>query len=210
MRKLVYGVGINDADYAITENIVVDGKNIQMWICPFYRRWKSMLGRCYGQKPLSKNPSYNGCYVLPQWHYFMTFRSWMEKQDWQGKELDKDLLVPGNKIYGPESCVFISQGLNKFLTEVKPSISRYPVGVTFKKRLNKFQAQCHDIIQDKNQYLGLYETAQEAHQAWLSFKLEQAKILAGQQSDPRVAEALISRYKNYQSLDREANLAYNG
>lgn len=35
---------------------------------------------------------------------------------------------------------------------------------------------------------------QEAHEAWLKRKLELAPLLAAEQEDPRVAEALINRY----------------
>lgn len=35
---------------------------------------------------------------------------------------------------------------------------------------------------------------QEAHEAWLKRKLELAHLLAAEQEDPRVAEALINRY----------------
>lgn len=47
-RKLLYGVGINDADYVVQRKETigyVDGeqKRKLIWICPFYQTWKSML-----------------------------------------------------------------------------------------------------------------------------------------------------------------------
>lgn len=49
--KLVHGVGINDADYAVTkwETVIVNGKQKQklIWFCPFHRAWGNMLQRCY-------------------------------------------------------------------------------------------------------------------------------------------------------------------
>ena len=43
-RKLVCGVGINDADYVVTKQETigyVDGKQKQklIWRCPFYKTW---------------------------------------------------------------------------------------------------------------------------------------------------------------------------
>lgn len=97
MVKLVCGIGINNADYTTSlreELPKVNGKRKYriLWACPFYKLWASMLQRCYSEKRLIKDPSYVGCSVHPDWHRFMNFRSWMEKQDWEGMELDKDIL----------------------------------------------------------------------------------------------------------------------
>ena len=70
------------------------------------------------------------------------------------------------------------------------------IGVCLEKASNKFMATCNDGS-GKKKYLGLFDTELEAHKSWLAFKLEQAKILAAEQSDPRVAKALIDRYENY-------------
>lgn len=48
-KKLVFGVGINDADYNVYKTGIVDGKQTVLWICPFYRKWKDMMMRCYSE-----------------------------------------------------------------------------------------------------------------------------------------------------------------
>lgn len=202
-NKLIYGVGINDADYTIKIIKIVgykeDGKPIQklIWSCPFYEKWKDMMRRCYSVRFQDKNPAYKNSKVTPEWHYFTTFRAWMEKQDWKDKQLDKDILIPGNKIYGPETCIFIDQVLNKFMTERAMERGSYPIGVTFNKAVGKIAAQCSDFSIGKQRHLGYFDSPAEAFVAWLSFKLSQAHILAAEQSDPRVAAALIDRYENY-------------
>lgn len=50
----------------------------------------------------------------------------------------------------------------------------------------------------KNKFLGYFDDPKLAHEAWLEFKLKQAYILAGKQSDERIAKALIARYENYE------------
>lgn len=195
--KLVYGVGINNADYEVRNFQLINGKYKMIYSCPFYEKWKSVLSRCYSKKSLKKNPTYKGCHTVPEWHYFMTFRAWMIEQDWQGKELDKDLLFPGNKIYGPDTCVFVSHAVNNFLLDSAGKRGDLPLGATFHKSTGKFQSQCWSVESLKQEYLGLYETAEEAHQKWLSFKKEQAILLASKQTDIRVAAALIDRYKHY-------------
>lgn len=199
--KKILGIGINDATYVtnIRETVGYDcnGRQLQklIWICPYYDRWKTMLTRCYGKKRNPRNNSYIGCSVCEEWLSFSNFRAWMEQQDWEGKELDKDLLVPGNKVYKAEACVFVSRVVNGFVTESGAKRGEWPIGVS--KRSTKFLAGCNNPFSKKREYLGLYETPQEAHKAWLKRKLELAKILADEQDDPRVARALISKYENY-------------
>lgn len=199
--KLVHSVGINDANYSIAKSQRVDGKSKQVWCCPFYVKWKSMLERCYSDSGQKHRPKYSLCTVIPEWHYFMAFKEWMEKQDWEGKHLDKDLLVPGNKVYGPDTCLFIESKVNNFLIESTAARGDWPIGVSFRKSVSKFTAQCQDMLSSKSKFLGYFDTPEEAHQAWLAFKLEQAYILAAEQTDPRVAKALIDRYENYGKVD---------
>ena len=94
-KKLVCGVGINDAGYVVMEfeTIIVDGKRKRkrVWACPYHQTWKGMLERCYSTKFQERNPTYIGCTVSKEWLVFSNFRAWMMTQDWQGKHLDKDI-----------------------------------------------------------------------------------------------------------------------
>lgn len=192
-KKLVYGVGINDADYNVQK--VEGGKTV--WRCPFYSYWTNMLKRCYCVAYQKGRPTYVGCTVIVDWHLFSNFKTWMITQDWEGKTLDKDLLVEDNTVYSPDTCCFISARINSFLVERKASRGEWSIGVVYHKGDKKFQAQCSDVLTGKPKYLGSYSTPEEAHQAWLKFKLEQAYILVSTQSDERVSVALIERYENY-------------
>lgn len=196
-KKLVCGVGVNDADYNVCETIIVNGKQKIVWTCPFYVKWAGMLGRCYDPKCWIRSPSYEGCSAVQEWHLFSNFSSWMIQQDWEGKQLDKDILVTGNKIYGPDTCIFVDSKVNTFLIESNASRGDWPIGVIFHKQRGKYMATCRSVETGKQQHLGLFKTAEEAHSAWLEFKLQQAYILAAQQDDSRVAKALIDRYEQY-------------
>ena len=200
--KLVYGVGINDADYVTHkwETIgYVNGKLKQkrVWECPYYRAWSDMLKRCYSAKTQERQPTYKGCTVSEEWLTFSVFKSWMEQQDWEGKQLDKDILFEGNKIYSAETCVFVTRAVNMFTIDCGVARGEWPVGVYWNKRACKFQAQCRNPFTKKREHLGLFTCPNEAHQAWLKRKLELAHLLASEQSDTRVAKALIERYTNY-------------
>ncbi|MCX2693707.1 hypothetical protein OO256_22145 [Pseudomonas sp. DCB_CB] len=96
--KLVYGVGANDADYQVCLTETVSGRRRSVWTCPFYKAWTGMLERCYSEKFQIRNPTYQDCSASSDWLAFSSFRAWMSRQDHEGKHLDKDLLVPGNKV----------------------------------------------------------------------------------------------------------------
>ena len=196
--NLVHGFGINDADYNVYITGSGDnGKRKVIWVCPFYRKWIHMLERCYDQKLHNKFPTYVGCSVCKDWKSFSTFKSWMETQNWEGKHLDKDLLIKGNKTYSPNTCVFLDARINTFLTESGAGRGRFPIGVSLERESGKYVAQCWSIELGKNKKIGRFKTPEEAHKAWLAFKLEQAYTLAAQQTDERVSKALIERYENY-------------
>ena len=201
-KKLILGVGTNDADYVtqkyeITE---VNGlrKQKRVWICPYYQAWTSMLSRCYSSKLQESYPTYKGCTVSVNWLTFSNFKVWMAAQDWEDRQLDKDLLVKGNKAYSPETCVFISGVVNGFTTDSKSSRGEWLIGVDWYKPAGKFRSKCSNPFTKKLEHLGYFTCQQQAHQAWLKRKLELAHELAAIQEDPRVAKALTDRYSKPQ------------
>lgn len=187
--KPIYGVGINNAPYVVQP--VVNGKRN---VCPFYRCWFSMFVRCYSEKEVARNPTYDGCSVDPRWHHFMDFREWMVSQDWEGNQLDKDLLISGNKVYSPETCIFVSHQVNTFMTDRVNHRSVYGIGVRIEKKTGKFVAQCNSLGKGQD-YLGLYDNPETASLVYWRYKCGQATKLAEIQTDTRVAEALLKRYR---------------
>lgn len=203
-KKLVYGVGINDADYVVKKNeeIGYEGgkrKLKQVWVCPYYRAWKSMLGRCYSAKYQERYPTYKGCSVSEEWLTFSNFKAWMETQDFEGKQLDKDLLFEGNKVYSAKRCVFVTGLVNSFTTDAGASRGEWMIGVRWCKREGKFRSECGNPFTKKQERLGYFTCEQKAHEAWRKRKLELAHELAAIQTDPRIAKALIDRYLNYKN-----------
>jgi len=197
MRKiasLIYEVGVNDADYPLFITRADGGSRKSMWICPFYRVWTGMLERCYSEKFQLRNPTYQGCSVAPAWLSFSTFRAWMAQQDHSNKHLDKDIIRPGNKVYSPETCVFVTPELNKFVIDSGATRGEWPVGVAWHKAREKFVAQCRDPFTGKHKFLGYFTDSEMAHEAWRAHKHKIALVYAEQQSDLRVAAALRTRY----------------
>jgi len=179
MRRLVQGFGINDVDHA-TEK------------CVFYGAWIHMIRRSYDAKFQGRNLTYIGCSVCEEWRYFSKFKEWMKSQDWQGKQLDKDILIEGNKLYSPDTCAFISAATNTLLNDCGARKGKYPTGVSFHKENNRFQARCWDGNGTQT-HLGYFETPGKARQEYLKFKANVIRGVALLQDDLRVREALIRR-----------------
>jgi len=127
-EKLILGVGVSDVSSVAR--------------CKFYRVWHGILERCYSPKLHEKRPNYIGCSISNEWLHFSNFKSWMKKQDWQGKQLDKDILIQGNKLYSSDTCIFVDGSLNSLLTNRSNFRGEYPQGVCAIKTSVKYRSQC--------------------------------------------------------------------
>lgn len=185
--KLVFGIGINDADYPTQ-------RKLPAWICPYYKTWKSMLGRCYYDSEKYR-PYYNGVTVCEEWLTFSNFKAWMENQSWEDCQLDKDIILEGNKMYSPEFCCFVPRYINILLTDRQAARGDYPIGVSYKKNCSKFVASIRDVT---SKYLGLFDTPDEAHRAWRKAKAKIIENRVAQWSEDdsfhtKAADALLAR-----------------
>lgn len=183
-RKLIRGVAVNDAAY-ITE-YRIDGRRA---ICPYYRTWRDMLERCYSKSYQERQPTYRGCSVVGEWLIFSNFRAWMRGQDWNGKELDKDILEFGNKIYCPEKCAFVTRGLNGLLCSSLASRGAFPLGVSRDKRTGRFQARCR--VGGICRHLGYFITPDKAAATYNVFKANEIRRIANLQTDIRIRNGLL-------------------
>tara|TARA_R110000824_G_scaffold45400_2_gene131317 strand:- start:219 stop:890 length:672 start_codon:yes stop_codon:yes gene_type:complete len=187
-RKLIHGVGINDANYIIQP--LIDGKQTR---CHFYVVWKSMIERCYSKKFQEKNPTYMGCSVAKEWLTFSSFRQWMEARNWVGLELDKDILVSDNKVYSQETCMFVSSQINTLLSGNATKRGKYPQGIYWHKKSGKFIAQCN--VGGRKRYLGLFSTQKEAEYTYLIFKAGVIEAFSSSDEvskDERLSKALMA------------------
>lgn len=106
-RSVLFGIGVNDSGYPTSAN-----KKEKRAECLYFRCWRNMLMRCYHSKTQERKQTYKGCTVCDEWLTFTVFKSWMITQDWEGKQLDKDIRIKGNKVYGPDFCTFVTNSEN--------------------------------------------------------------------------------------------------
>ena len=186
----VYGVGILGTKYPISEGGVKTKE---------YVLWCHMLTRCYSDDFKKKNQTYEGCKCSENFKSYEYFYEWCNKQlgfGNDGFELDKDLLIKGNKVYSEYSCVFLPAEINLTLIKSTASRGEYLIGVSWSKKGGVFVARVGKN-KGKQEYLGLFNTELEAYNAYKtakeSFVKEQAEKWKSQ-IDPRAYEALM----NYQ------------
>lgn len=168
----VFGIGYKgEGNYLLS----FKGKNT---LC--YTLWNNLLRRCYSEKSFIKHPSYIGCSVHPDWHNFQVFAEWFYENYKEDFDLDKDILVKGNKIYSPETCCFVPQEINILFTNCKSSRGELPIGVI--KHYNRFQARVN--INHQTICLGTFKTPEKAFQVYKKAKEKEikdtAKIFAGE------------------------------
>ena len=184
----VYGVGILGTKYPPS----MSGRNTKE-----YMLWVDMLRRCYSDSFKKKQPTYEGCEVGDNFKSYEYFYEWCHEQvgfsnkDWQ---LDKDLLVKGNKVYNESTCVFIPQEINTLLTNCTASRGEHLIGVCWDKKASAFVARVSKN-KGKREYLGYFTTELEAFNAYKEAKEAFVKEQANKwksEIDPRAYNTLMN------------------
>ena len=186
----VCGVGIVGIKYPISEGGVLTKE---------YTLWCNMLKRCYSDAYKKKQPTYIDCEVSDNFKSYEYFYEWCHKQigfGVEGWQLDKDLLIKGNKVYSEDSCVFIPKEINTLLVKREASRGDYPIGVYWSKTANAFKAMVRKN-KGKQEYLGLFNTEIEAFNAYKVAKESFIKEQANEWKD-RIDERAYNALMNYE------------
>jgi hypothetical protein len=163
-----------------------------------YDYWDGIYKRCYNINVHNHHPNYINCSVAEEWHNFQNFGKWFEDnfnfdymQNWC---LDKDILVKGNKIYSPETCCFVPNEINVVLTSSKAKRGELPIGVhRSKSGKYKSQIKSNGVVK----YLGVFDTPEEAFEAYKTAKEIYLKELANKWKDKISLKVYYALY-NYQ------------
>ena len=195
-ERTVYGVGyIGEGKYKMSKN----GKAVKC-----YEVWIKILQRCYDDICHKDRPTYNQCNIYEDWLNYQNFAEWYYKNyyevDDERMTLDKDILIKGNKIYSPETCIFVPERINTLFVKCDKSRGNYPVGVYYHKRDKKFRAQCsvYDFEKRKSrqEQLGYYNTPEEAFEVYKEFKEKNIKQVADYYKD-KIPQKLYDAMHNY-------------
>lgn len=174
--------------------------------------WRRMLTRCYDPEEIMKSESRYYIYVevCNSWFNFHNFAEWaLSQPNWNVKfELDKDLIGGGIE-YSPERCCFLPSEINQFLSDSwrKTVHKSLPTGVQYIKPVRSnakdgYVARCH--TENGREYLGYYDTPEEAHLVYKKRKEEYAVTLAEKYKDKiipiayeRLMEYKVPKYSTF-------------
>lgn len=175
-EKRTYGIGyLGEGKYKTREN----NKKTKAYIV-----WSDLLRRCYCIE--YKNITYKDCRVCNEWHNFQNFAEWFYKNyydiDSQCMALDKDILCKGNKIYSPNTCVFVPQRINNLFTKRQNRRGNNKIGVHEHKRDKVYEVNCNDC-NGKQIYLGRYLNENEAFNSYKEYKEKIIKEVADKYKD---------------------------
>jgi len=157
------------------------------------RYWHDMTQRCkVGGSRQRNKPAYIGCsYTWTSCHEFI---EWARHQiGYEAGQLDKDILLKGNKVYCPELCVFVPRAVNTLLVKCDAARGEWPIGVCWDAKTEKFKVQLS--VNGKQSGLGYFTTPEAAFAAYKPAKEAEARRVAALYRpviDPRVYDALMN------------------
>ena len=165
-----------------------------------YTVWKGVIGRSFNSDFKESFPHYKDVTVCEEWLNFQNFATWFYEQgfhnwkDMKGRsyQLDKDVLVKGNKVYSPETCCFVPSEINLLLTSSRATRGAFPIGVQ-QYQGEKFTANVSKC--GKTTFLGYFDTIEGAFQAYKKAKEAYIKEVAERwkgKIDDKVYEALMN------------------
>lgn len=171
-----------------------------------YTAWDNMKRRCTSERLKEKYPTYINVTASDEFKNFTKFHDWWFKQlgcNLPNVELDKDLLVKGNKIYSSNTCLLVPNFVNMFLIKRYADRGECLIGVykdgVYKNGDIRYKAQIseYDIATGKTiqKHIGCYRNELDAFAAYKTEKEAMAKNYAAYlkgKIDNRVIEAFLN------------------
>lgn len=165
-----------------------------------YSHWLAMLNRCYSKKLHILSPTYITCSVCEEWLNFQSFAKWFDENYYEIENeimcLDKDILSKGNKIYSPNTCIFVPKSINGLFVKNDVRRGKYPIGI-YEDR-GYLRVSCRDFNNNKIQ-LGTYplNKEKEAFSIYKNFKEKTIKYAADLYKD-KIPNKLYEAMYKYQ------------
>lgn len=147
-----------------------------------YIRWHDMIHRCYNDKFHKRQPQYAQCTVCEEWLNFSNFEKWYNEHFYQIEgetmDLDKDILIKGNKEYSPATCCIVPHCINTLFLTGKKGRGDLPMGMYYDSEKRKYRAtMSYQGIQIK---IGRFDTIEDAFNRYKVYKEDFIQDIAEQ------------------------------
>ena len=160
-----------------------------------YECWRCMIMRCYDVSFQRKHPTYKDCKVCQEWLCYANFKEWYNEHHYELEDekvhLDKDILIDGNKIYSPETCIFVPQTINNLFCK-RSNKDLLPFGIRIKNK--KYEAGIS--VNGEYIYLGSFNSMEEAEECYNKERIKKLKDIADKYKD-KIPNILYDRLYNY-------------
>lgn len=165
-----------------------------------YQIWRMLIVRCYEEKFKETYPTYfEECIVCDEWKNYQNFARWYEENEYSVAErlhIDKDILIPGNKLYSTDTCILLPQKINAMIINV-PNRDGLPNGV-LKADSGKYYSSYG------TKHLGVYNTIEEAFEIHAREKEQAIKNIAEEYKNiiPNKVYKALMGYRCIMEADR--------
>lgn len=141
-----------------------------------YKKWLAMLERCYSSAYHAWRPSYEGCEVCKEWRTFTNFENWFNEHYYEVEgermSLDKDILVKGNTVYGPDTCCIVPQAINSMFTQRRSDkFDKLPYGICYDSKNKGYRVTCKSASGVSDCVFATFD------EAWAKFKAVKEGII---------------------------------
>lgn len=182
-KSLIYGVAFNDTNEQ-RRGVV-------------YKHWHGMICRSYSNIWKARHPAYVDCTCVKEWLLLSNFKRWFDDPAngyQEGYALDKDILVKGNKVYGPDTCCFVPQEINNLMLRKETQRGLYPIGVSRYGDTYVSRGQIYGRVT----HLGSFKTPEAAFLAYKKAKEQYVKELAEKYyKEGKITERVYNALLNY-------------
>lgn len=193
-EQKIYGVGTFDGE----AGELVYNKSL-------YDIWRGILKRCYDPKSLEKTKTYHGCHVCEDWFLYSNFKKWYLANQWYTGEMkvhvDKDILVKGNRKYGPDVCCVVPATINSLFASTHKRTGDLPVGVYYEThRATDDKYVAHLCCDGRKKRLGYFTSAEDAFLCYKQAKERRIREVADQfkHDYPNMPQKLYDAMYNYE------------
>lgn len=161
-KRTVFGIGYlgcNDAD-ATRDNYI-------------YSKWANMMQRCYDEETHRLKPYYAPCTAEIEFQNFSNYREWYKENAMGDRkvDLDKDVLVRGNTVYGSETCTLIPHFTNTIFENRGADTN-----IVLNNDTGKYDVTMS--ILGKKEDIGSFNTEEEAKQGFIDYKQDYIRKFA--------------------------------
>ena len=162
-KRTVFGIGyLGCSDDSFTRDNCI------------YSKWSNMMQRSYDEITHRLKPYYAMCSSEIEWLNFSNYREW-HRENMMGDrklDLDKDLLLQGNTMYGSQTCTLIPHFTNTLFETTKG----VETNIVRNNTTGKYDVTM--IVLGKREEVGTFDTEDEARQGFVAYKQDYIRKFA--------------------------------